>query len=172
MRVAPETANHVANLARDGGTADLLPYQASDALRLVPTPRLALVQIMDDDIRCDGSDPAHLPEFRASVHEAVATIVKTSPGVTVILVGGAGRPAGYAAAVAALPETPADLVGTQPCTLFSADQVVNKAEVARITGLMEAYEAELAKACRGIPQCRTAAAVWPEVAKALGLPSG
>jgi hypothetical protein len=202
VRAAPETADHVANLARNGAQADLLPYMANDALRLVPAPRLALVQIMDNDIRCDGTDPAHLPEFRASVREAVQVLVKASPHVTVLLVTGAGRPARYAAAIASLPTTPSELVGPGPCTMFSANKVVDRAQVARLTRLMEAYEGELAKACAGIPQCRTdagasttvqdsldglgsdlghqsvlghartAAAVWPEVAKALGLPAG
>ncbi|WP_162246805.1 hypothetical protein [Phycicoccus sp. Root101] len=201
-RAVPETADHVANLARDGAEAALLPYQAHDALRLVPTPRLALVQIMDNDIRCDGTDSAHLAEFRASVREAVDVLVAASPKVSVVLVSGAGRPATYAAAIAALPTTPADLVGTGPCALFKANKTVNTTEVNHLTRLMEAYEAELAKVCTGVPQChtdagaatrvvdsldaygtdlghqsvighaRTAAAVWPEVAKALGLPTG
>ena len=202
LRAVPETADHVANLARDGAKAELMPYQAQDALRVVPVPRLALVQIMDNDIRCDGTDSAHLAEFRASVREAVTTLVTASPRVTVVIVGGAGRPAAYAAAIATLPTTPAELVGDGPCAMFSANTVVNAKEVARITTLMEGYEAELARACAGIQQChtdagaagripdsldgygtdlghqsvighaRTAAAVWPEVAKALGLPTG
>ena len=120
----------------------------------------------------------------------------------VVLASGSGRPARYAAAIASLPKTPVELVGTGPCQMFPADKVVDQAEVARLTGLMEAYESELAKACDGIPQChtdagaatkvpdsldgygsdlghqsvlghaRTAAAVWPEVAKVLGLPTG
>ena len=119
-----------------------------------------------------------------------------------VLVSGAGRPATYAAAISTLPTTPADLVGTEPCTLFTGNKRVNTAEVTHLTRLMEAYEAELAKVCTGVPQChtdagaatrvvdsldgfgsdlghqsvighaRTAAAVWPEVAKALGLPPG
>ena len=201
-RALPETGDHVANTARNGARADALTYQAQDALRIVPTPRLALVQIMDNDIRCDGTDPDHFAEFRAAVREAVAVLVTSSPRVTVVLVGGAGRPARYAAAIASLPTTPPDLVGSGPCALFSANRVVNPSEVARLTGLMDAYEAELARACAGIPQChtdrgaaarvkdsldglgsdlghqsvlghqRTAAAVWPEVARLLGLPAG
>lgn len=202
VRAIPETADHVANLARNGAQADLLPYQAQDALRLVPRPRLALVEIMDNDIRCDGTDPAHYSEFRAYVRQAVTVLTQASPGVTVMLVSGPGRPARYAAAIASLPKTPVELVGTGPCQMFPANKVVDKAEVTRLTGLMEAYESELARACTGIPQChtdagaatkipdtldgyavdrghqsvighaRTAAAVWPEVAKALGLPAG
>ena len=199
VAVLPETAGQVANLARDGATADLMPDQVQDALRLVPAPRLALVQVMDNDIRCDGTDADHLVEFRESVRTAVEALVAASPRVTVVIVGGAGRPAGYAKAISALPTTPVDLVGDEPCAMFSANRVVNPREVVRLTALVEAYEAELARACEGIPQCHTdsgragrvidrvedygvdlghqsvsghahtAEAVWPAVAAAMGL---
>jgi hypothetical protein len=195
----PETSEHVANVSRNGEKADGLEFQVDAALAKVPTPRLALIQIMDNDIRCDGTDAAHLPEFRAQVRSTVQKLVATSPGIQVVLVTGAGRPDRWAAAVAKAPTTPEDLIGSDPCVLFSAPHRVNRAEVRHLTALMEQYEAELGKACQGIPQCHTdggaashiqdtiedygvdlqhnsvlghnhiAAAVWPVVAQALGL---
>ncbi len=199
VEALPETADHVVNLARNGERADGLEFQADAALAQVPTPRLALIQIMDNDIRCDGTDPVHLPEFRAQVRSTVAELVAASPHITVILVSGPGRPARWAAAIATAPSTPEDVIGSGPCVPFSAPHKINQAEVRRLTVLMEQYEAELDKVCRGIPQCRTdggaaariqdtiedygvdlqhnsvaghghvAAAVWPVVASALGL---
>ncbi len=197
--VVPETADHVVNVADNGVGADALASQADSALRVVPTPRLALVQIGDNDIRCDGTDPQHLPEFRSTVRQVVQQVVAASPKVTVVLMGGAGEPARYAKSIASLTTTPVDLIGDGPCDFFSANRVVNTKEVAHFTSLVNAYKAELAKACAGIPQCHTdggaagrvtdtlkdfgvdlqhpsatghahlAAAVWPEVASALGL---
>ena len=103
VAVLPETKDHVANVSRNGEKADGLEFQVPSALKLVPTPRLALVQIMDNDIRCDGTDSAHLPEFRAQVRAAVEQVVAASPKVVVVLVGGAGSVAGYASVIAALP---------------------------------------------------------------------
>lgn len=151
----PETRDHVANVSRNGEKADGLEFQVPAALKVVPTPRLALVQIMDNDIRCDGTDPAHLPEFRAQVRAAVQQVVAASPKVVVLLVGGQGRPAGYAATIAALPQTPVDLVGTGPCDMFSKNRVVNRTAVAHVTSLIAAYEAEFVAVCKGIPQCHT-----------------
>jgi hypothetical protein len=200
VAVVPETADHVANVARNGEKADGLEFQVPAALNVVPVPRLALVQIMDNDIACDGTDSAHLPVFRKQVRAAVEQLVAASPKVTVVLVSGPGRPGTYAAVMATLPQTPVDLIGSDPCHMFSAPKVVNPRAVAHLTGLMEAYERELAKACVGIPQCHTdggaaarmrdrleglgndlghpsvqghadtAAAVWPAVSAALGLP--
>ena len=200
VAIRPKTRGLVANVSRNGEKADGLEFQVPAALAVVPTPALALVMIMDNDIRCDGTDPAHLPEFRAQVRAAVQSIVKASPKVTVVLAGGPGRPADYARAIATLPTTPADLVGQEPCAMFSANKKINSTEVKRLTSLLESYEAELARACEGIPQCHTdggalarhpgdrleeygvdlghpsirghqqwAAAIWPAVAKAMGL---
>lgn len=195
----PETADHVANVSRNGEKADGLEFQVDAALAVVPTPRLALIQIMDNDIRCDGTDAVHLPEFRAQVRSTVQKLVEASPGIQVVLVSGPGRPATWAAAVAEAPEMPEDVIGSAPCMLFSAPHQVNETEVRRVTTLMRQYEAELATACQGIPQCHTdggaaahiqdtiedygddlqhnsvlghahiAAAVWPVVAQAMGL---
>jgi lysophospholipase L1-like esterase len=51
--------------------------------------------------------------------------------------------------------TPVDLVGAEPCAMFSANRKVNSTEVQRLTAILEAYEAELGRACEGIPQCHT-----------------
>lgn len=200
VAVRPKTRGLVANVSRNGEKADGLEFQVPAALAKVPTPALALVMIMDNDIRCDGTDPAHLPEFRAQVRAAVQAVVKASPKVTVVLATGPGRPVDYAAAIASLPTTPVDLVGSEPCAMFSENRRVNATEVNRLTSIIEAYEAELGRACEGIPQCHTdggalaqhpggrlaeygndlghpsilghqqwAAAIWPVVAKAMGL---
>ena len=195
----PETADHVANVSRNGEKADGLEFQVDAALAIVPTPRLALIQIMDNDIRCDGTDAAHLPEFRAQVRSTVQKLVDASPGIQVVLVSGPGRPARWAAAVAELSKTPEDLIGSGPCIPFSAPHQVNQTEVRHMTTLIQQYEAELTKACQGISQCHTdggaaaniqdtikdygedlqhnsvlghahiAAAVWPVAAQAMGL---
>jgi lysophospholipase L1-like esterase len=155
VAVRPRTQGLVANVSRNGEKADGLEFQVPAALKTVPTPALALVMILDNDIRCDGTDPAHLPEFRAQVRDAVQTIVEASPKVTVVLASAPGRPADYATAIATLPTTPVDLVGSEPCAMFSANRKVNPTEVKRLTSIIESYEAELERACEGIPQCHT-----------------
>jgi lysophospholipase L1-like esterase len=199
VEARPETAAHVANVASDGAESGGLPDQAAEGLTEVPYPALLIVQIVGNDLRCDGTDPQHYPEFRDNVRKAVQTVLKASPNATVVLVGDPGRPSRYAKAIADLPTTPKDFIGTRPCYLFSANRTINQAGVARVTALLAAYEAQLAKACEGIQRCHTdggaaarmelpiadygqdllhpsihghahiAAAEWPVVAAALGL---
>src|SRR4051794_24245405 len=151
----PNTAGKVINAAQDGATSDLLPDEATHALSRVPHPALALVQIVGNDVRCDGSDSTHYAEFAASVRRAVERIVKASPHVRVMLIGEPVRPASYAAAIASLPTTPASFISHQPCYLFSANRSVNQVEVVRVEHLLRGYELQLAKACRRIKECHT-----------------
>ena len=155
LEARPETSGNVVNSARDAATSERLVEQATAGLSRLPYPALVIVQIVGNDLRCDGTDPEHYAEFRASVRRAVQTIVKASPQTSVLLIGDPGRPAGYAAAIMALPSTPSAFIDTRPCYLFSANRTVNQAEVARVTGLLAAYEAQLARACQGISQCHT-----------------
>jgi hypothetical protein len=133
VEARPETAGHVANTASDGAESDRLPDQATEGLSRVPYAALLVVQLVGNDLRCDGTAPQHYPEFRDNVRKAVQTVLKASPNAAVALVGDPGRPASYAAAVAALPITPTEFVGTGPCYLFSANRTINRVEVARVT---------------------------------------
>jgi hypothetical protein len=85
VEVRPETAGHVANAASDGAASDRLPDQATEGLTRVPHPALLLVQILGNDLRCDGTDPQHYPEFRDNVRTAVQTVLKASPNASVVL---------------------------------------------------------------------------------------
>jgi lysophospholipase L1-like esterase len=155
VKARPETAGHVINAARDGAKADQLPAMAAEALTRVPHPALALVQILGNDLRCDGTDQAHYAEFEVSVRQAVEAIVEASPETRVLLIGEPLPPASYAAALAALPSTPPSFIGTGPCYLFSANRTINQAAVVHVTNLLHGYELQLAKACVGIRQCHT-----------------
>ena len=53
---APRPRGHVDNEAQGGAPASALLDQARLALEVVPAPQLAIIQTVDDDIRCDGSN--------------------------------------------------------------------------------------------------------------------
>ena len=88
----PDTLGHVANTARGGAVADALTVQAQSALRIVPHPALVIISTIDNDIRCDGTDAQHVPEFGVAVKKALDVITLASPDSKILLVGQAGRP--------------------------------------------------------------------------------
>jgi hypothetical protein len=62
VELRPETEGHVENFAQGGAPAASLRAQATTALQNVPTPELAIIQTIDGDIRCDGTDDVHVAE--------------------------------------------------------------------------------------------------------------
>lgn len=59
----PGTEGQVANAAEAGAPASRLAGQARTALASVGAPQLVIIQSIDGDIRCDGTDDTHVPEF-------------------------------------------------------------------------------------------------------------
>ncbi len=152
----PETAGHVANVARGSAPAADLVRQARAALALVPTPALVLIQTIDADIRCDGSDPEHVPAFGEAVTKALRTIVETSPNSQIVLVSQPGRPiVEVEVIVPAFPALRRESTGSEPCAFFNPDGSLNQEHIAGLTAIIESYEAELQRVCATVPQCST-----------------
>jgi hypothetical protein len=150
----PEAEGHVVNAGAGSAPASLLASQARRALDELPRPAIVLVQTIDGDIRCDGTDEAHVPEFGAAVAKALDVITERSPDSRILVLGQLGRPAGYLPVIEDVPEVVAFLTGTEPCSMFEPSGEVATERVAVLTAIIEAYEAEQSRVCAAYPQCR------------------
>ena len=160
VELRPETEGHVANTASGGASADLLAGQAQRALEAVPRPELAIIESIDDDIRCDGTDADHVEEFGASIRAVLHVITDASPQTKVLLVSQPGRPAvelkGMASVITSNPSAKAVYTGPAPCGMY--DDTTGKlvpSRVRALTGIIAAYEAEQARVCTEFPTCST-----------------
>jgi hypothetical protein len=153
----PATEGHAANAATGGATADTLSSQAAIALQDVPVPALAIISTIDNDIRCDGTDPQHTTEFGKSVGTALDTIVAASPNVKILVVGQLGRPRAdfVESLVARDPTIKTDLMGSDMCAFYDSNGNVSTKGFANLTAIIQGYEDEEARACTLHPQCRT-----------------
>ena len=151
--VHPETEGHVANAASGGAPASALVRQAKSALAEVPAPELVIIQTIDADILCDGTDESHMREFRRSVADALEVVSAASPESHILIVSQPGRPATEAPTIP--PGDRAALGGTGICDLFDPAGNINDTAVATLTDIIEGYEAEQARACAGVPLCST-----------------
>lgn len=154
VEIWPETEGHVANTAQGGAPALTLASQAGMALRRVPAPALVIVQSLDGDIRCDGTDAAHVPEFGMQVAAALELITEASPRSRILVLSQLGDPAAEAQALADDPAAVEALKGEGMCDFFDRDGTYRPDRVAALTAIIEAYEAEQARVCAGFPQCR------------------
>ena len=160
VKLRSETEGHVLNAAAAGASADQLAGQARRALATVPSPELVIIQSIDDDIRCDGTDRQHVTDFGASVQEALQVISDASPKTKVLIITQPGRPASelnaMARSIASNPKAKAVYTGPAPCGMY--DETTGKLMAARVkalTSIIAAYEAEQARVCAQFPTCRT-----------------
>jgi hypothetical protein len=153
----PDTADHVANAAQGGAVAASLADQAEQALQDVPTPALVIISTIDNDIRCDGTDDAHIPEFGADVAKALDTITMSSPDSRILIVGQLGRPraAFIKQLVAYDPTVKPFVTGTGMCDFYDPSGKLDEPHLQALTAIIDRYEAEEARVCSKVPQCHT-----------------
>jgi hypothetical protein len=155
VKVLPETKDHVVDAAVGGARIEDMVDQTSNALAAVPTPRLAIIQAIDNDIRCDGTDEQHVPEYGTTLGKILSAIQTASPDTDILVVSQIGRPAGYAKAIATRPAVAKSMGGTGLCDIFDPAGKLDPAKVATLTGIIELYEAEQARVCATFARCHT-----------------
>ena len=157
VAVQPETEGHVFNAARDGALSAELADQAEAALAEVPAPAIVLIEIIGNDIRCDGTDAEYVDEFGANIAEALRVIAETSPRSRILIVGLSGRaePEGVAAIIAIRPDLKAMVTGDGICDWYGIDGELAMESFANYSSIIDSYEAEASRVCAEVPQCET-----------------
>jgi len=152
----PATRGHVVNEAAGGAPAATLVGQATQALGVVPNPRLVIIEIIGTDIACDGSDSSNYPVFGQQVQAALDLIARQAPHATILLVSWPGRPLQASKAIIGTPAVPIAQANSAPmCNPFDPNLGIDKQNIKMWTGIIEGYESELANVCATVPQCHT-----------------
>jgi hypothetical protein len=153
----PETENHVASGAAGGAPVTALADQAAVALELVPKPQLVIIQTIDNDIRCDGTDARNVTAFGASVKQVLTLLTSASPESEILMVGQLGRPspAFIRRLVAVHPDAKPALSGSSICAFYDERGRLDPKGFARLTAIIDGYEAEQARVCARFARCHT-----------------
>ena len=157
VAVLPQTQGHVVNAAVGGAVVSDLLGQASAALAVVPHPALVIVQTIDNDIRCDGTDAANTADFGDTLKAVLTSITRASPASKILVVGQLGRPdpAFIRHEVAVHPEVLAGMTGSGICDFFDPRGRMEPAGFTRLTKIIDGYESEQARVCARFPTCHT-----------------
>ena len=79
LALNPAVRGHNTNLAVDGTGVGELAGQADQALATKPLPELFLIQSVDNDMRCDGTDADNYAPFAATLTEVLKKITSGAP---------------------------------------------------------------------------------------------
>lgn len=157
VALRPSAKGLIWNAAGNGADVSALVDQAQLAFEYVPTPELVLVQAIDNDIRCDGTDEANVPAFGAHLADALATITAQSPTAKIVVFGYLGFPTPelIEQLVARTPELKAELIGDGPCDPYDSSGNLVPARFEYLRDVVRGYEVEQARVCATVPTCVT-----------------
>jgi hypothetical protein len=114
----PALAGHHANLAVNGAKVDDLAGQVDRVLEVRPAADVVLVQILDNDMRCDGTDPENYGPFGEAVADVLDRLTRELPGVQVFFVSPWANADLWTDWVAGHPDKRRRNSGTGPCAVF------------------------------------------------------
>ena len=154
VAVRAETDGRVANTAKGGAGAALLVSQANSALAKVPVPALGIVQTVDNDINCEGTNIADVGDKLAA---ALALIHDASPNTKILVALQLGRPrvAFINELVAHDPAAKAGLTWNDDCSFFDSKGSLRVHGVEKLSAVIDRYEAEEARVCAAVANCVT-----------------
>jgi hypothetical protein len=150
----PAVADHAANLAIDGSGVDSLVDQEKQAAALTPAPELVIIQSIDNDIRCDGSDPQNYGPYRRKLTAVMESLGRDLPGADVFFVSQWGSVKEYDRVVMGI--DPDHVTGTGPCDPIDLEtRKLDPKHEAYLQHLVDHYWGIVTAVCAHYPACRT-----------------
>jgi hypothetical protein len=151
----PALEGHATSLGMDGSVVHDLEWQTDDLLRLDPLPDIVIIQTIDNDIRCDGTDADNYGPFGDTLDGVLSTIETSDANAQVFFVAQWGSVRTYADAVAQVPEGLTANSGNGPCDLFSLDGRPRRAAQRHLQEIVDAYFDRIVEVCARHSRCFT-----------------
>jgi hypothetical protein len=155
LTLNPAVRGHSTNLGLDGSDVDDLKSQVDRALALTPLPDLFMIQEVDNDMQCNGTDADNYPVFAQTLSADLAAIVARAPHATILLVSSPpGTVDNYGRVVARLEVGKQANTGTGPCDMFDLAGKKVPSHWTYQDEVIQHYQAQVATVCRQFPTCR------------------
>ena len=155
---APALRGHVVNLAGHddaGQELDDLARQVRSAVALRRKPELAVIQVLERSIKCDGTE-TDFGAYGAKFAAALDALAAGLPNAKIFVVGQWGSLASYVRALRSLPlNVQLKHAGKKPCQLVDATAArVTPQRIAYVSRIVAGRQAQLKAACARIARCR------------------
>src|SRR3954468_24332782 len=151
----PALKAHNFNTAQDGSDASALMDQAKQLLAMDPVPDLVLINSIDNDIKCDGSDENNYDPFERQIDDVLTYLQKTAPGIRVFFVDQWTTVVKYDDVVSTLPNGIAHNTDSGPCGVFAEDGTRNPEAETYLQTQVDTYMDRIIAACGRHDDCAT-----------------
>jgi lysophospholipase L1-like esterase len=150
----PTVEGHAINLAIDGSNVDSLISQASLLVQRTPQPQFVLIQTIDNDIKCDGTDGANYGPYRTELTKVLDILAAGLPGSRILIVSQWSDVKTYDRVVFAI--DPRHLAGDGPCdTVNPRTMRIDPAKEGYLQRVVDVYWRIASEVCASHPTCRT-----------------
>ena len=147
---------HNYNFAVNGSTVDNIELQLQTLLTEAdPLPDVVIVQTIDNDMRCDGTDPENYAAFGSSLEHALRLVQNKVPGASLFLVSQWATVQTWSVWASHHREQVISNSGNGPCDVFTPDGRVRRAGVRSMQSIVDSYWAQVEKVCAALPDCYT-----------------
>jgi hypothetical protein len=155
LALNPAVRGHNVNVAVAGSRAEELVGQADQALATQPLPGLFLIQTVDNDIRCDGTDASNYAPFAATLAGVLTKLTSAAPKAKILIVSSPWATVqNYGQVAAQLPGPRAANSGTGPCDLFDPSGHPVPARWRTLEAITLHYLGLLKSVCAKFPACQ------------------
>jgi hypothetical protein len=151
----PALQGHNWNAAEDGTGASALMGQAEQVLAMDPVPDLVLVNSLDNDIRCDGTDEANYDAFEARIDDVLTFLDESAPGIRVFFVDQWTTVVRYDDVLSTLPGGREHVSDGGPCSSFTSDGTRNPEGETYQQQQVDTYMDRIIAACGRHDDCAT-----------------
>jgi hypothetical protein len=150
----PAIKGHNYNVARSGSDVNDLIRQARIAVAFKPAPDLFVIQSVDNDIQCDGTDAQNYGPFAATLARTLEFINRKAPNANIFMVSQWATVKNYTNAIKTMPAKRAAESGSGLCNVFDPSGRLRPAGMASLQKLVNAYHARIAATCTRARNCQ------------------
>jgi lysophospholipase L1-like esterase len=151
----PAIRGHGYDFAVSGSDVNDLLRQAREAVSLPAKPGLVLIQTVDNDLKCDGTDAQNYAPYATKLAKVITFLAKRAPKARVFIVSVWATEQNYADAVQHLSDTGrSDKEGTGLCDVLDLSGKPRPAGIAAAEKIILAYQRKIAVTCARFATCR------------------
>jgi hypothetical protein len=155
LAVNPAARGHNANVAVDGTGVKELAGQVDKALAIEPHPDLFLIETVDNDLHCDGTDADNIASFTATFDDALRKISVGAPEAKIFVLSSPwSTTESYFSVAQQLPGARAATTGPGICDLFSPTGEPVPEHQATLEQITQQYLTVVESSCAKVPVCR------------------